>query len=339
MIGGQRMSGVRVEVTRGGRVESVHEVDVAVMNADGRVAARGGQPEEPAFARSTLKPFQALPLVEDGGAEAFGLSDEELALCCASHSGEPRHVELARGILERAGLGEDALACGPHPPLGEGARRALRDGGVKPGPLHNNCSGKHAGMLLLARHHGWPTEGYHEAEHPVQQRVLDEVARWSGEARDRIGTGVDGCGVVAFALPLTSLAGALARLVEAASAGEAAPARVVGAMGSNPELVAGEGRLCTELMRATGGRVLAKVGAEGVYGAAVLEREWGIALKVRDGARRGAEVALLGVLQALELVTAEELDGVEQWSRPEVRNTRGDMVGGMRSVVALERTA
>jgi L-asparaginase II len=326
-------SEVRVEVSRGGRVESVHEVDVAVSDAGGRRVAVAGRPDRVVFVRSALKPFQALPLVQDGVVDRFGLTDEQLALCCASHSGEPRHVEVAASILERIGLDEGVLACGPHEPFATAAARALREQGREPGRLHNNCSGKHAGMLALAVARGWPVEGYHELEHPVQQRILDEVERWTELPRPDIGTGVDGCGVVTVAIPVSSLAAALARLARAADAEDGAARSVVRAMAAHPDMLGGTRRLCTAVVSATRGRVIAKVGAEGVYGALVTDRDWGIALKVRDGARRAAEVALVAVLDGLGLLEPEERESLERWYHPEVRNTRDEVVGRIRPVL------
>ncbi|MBW3553301.1 MAG: asparaginase [Gemmatimonadetes bacterium] len=327
------MNGVRVEVLRGDRVESVHTVDLAVMGPGGEQLVTSGDVASPVFARSAIKPFQALPLVEDGVVERFGMTDEELALCCASHSGEPRHVELAASILAKAGLGEDALACGPHEPFDDAAARALRDGGRKPGRVHNNCSGKHAGMLALARAHGWTLDGYHQADHPVQQRMLKVLCRWTDVEPGAMWTGVDGCGVVTFGIPLTAMARAFARLVS--SPPGTAAERVVDAMTEHPFLVAGTDRLCTRLIEVTTGRVLAKVGAEGVYGAASGEGGVGIALKARDGARRAAEVALLGVLEALELLRPGEVEALEPWARQSLKNTRGERVGEVRPAVDL----
>ncbi|HEX6938419.1 MAG TPA: asparaginase [Longimicrobiales bacterium] len=336
---------MRVEVVRGATVESVHRVHVAVVDATGRLQASAGDPRITTFARSSIKAIQALPLVEDGGAERFGLSDEELALCCASHSGEPHHVEAARSILRKAGASEDALACGAHAPFHGPSARALTRAGIEPGRIHNNCSGKHAGMLALARLHDWPTADYHEAAHPVQQRMLAEVSRWTEVPAARIATGVDGCGVVTFALPLTGLAGAFARFCAAgagsaggAGAGAAGPGptRLVAAMRRHPEYVAGTDRLCTELMRVTGGRIIAKVGAEGVYVAGVPAEGLGLALKVEDGAQRAVEPALLGVLRELGLLVAEEYAALERYAEPALTNTRGERVGSIRPVVALE---
>jgi L-asparaginase II len=288
----------------------------------------------PVFARSAIKAFQAMPLVEEGVVERFGLTEEELALCCASHSGEPRHVEVAASILAKVGLDEHALACGPHDPFDDAATRALREAGRVPGRLHNNCSGKHAGMLALARFHGWPTDGYHRAGHPVQERMLREISRWAEVEPESVWTGVDGCGVVTFAVPLAALAGAFSRLIAAEPGSPAA--RVADAMTGHPFLVGGTGRLCTRLMEVTRGRVLAKLGAEGVYGAASREGGVGVALKARDGARRAAEAALVGVLDALGLLRPEEAAALERWARQPLENTRGERVGEVRSAVALE---
>lgn len=329
------MSGARVEVTRGGTVESVHHIDVAVMRGDALVA-RAGDPDRVMFARSAVKPFQALPLVEDGVLDRYGLGLEELALACASHNGEPRHVAVVRSTLEKAGQSESALACGPHTPFDDDAADALRAAGRTPGRIHNNCSGKHAGMLALAAAHDWPVEGYQAADHPVQRRMLDEIERWTGVDRTAIATGVDGCGVVTFAFPLQGLARAFARLVRAAGAGQPGPMTVVDAMASHPLLVAGTGRLGTGLAEVTNGRVLAKVGAEGVYGVMVRGRDLGIALKARDGAKRAGEVALLGVLGALDVLEPGEAAALGSRARPKVRNTRDEVVGTLRAVVELE---
>ncbi len=325
-----------VEVTRGSLVESRHRVSIAVADGEGRLRARAGNAELVVFARSAVKPFQALPLVDDGAADRFAFTPAELALACGSHNAEPRHVEAARAVLRRIGADEDALACGPHVPRGAAAAKARAERGEEPTPIHNNCSGKHAGMLALACHHGWPLAGYHRPEHPVQERVLKEIARWTALPGDEIHTGTDGCGVPTFALPLTALAGAFARLSAATRRNEPGPARVVGAMVQNPEYVAGVERLCTELMRVAAGRIVAKVGAEGVYCAGIPGAELGIALKVEDGATRAAEPALLAVLAALHVLSEDELGALERWAQPAVTNTRGERVGHIVARVELE---
>lgn len=327
------MSELTVESLRGGIPESRHRVSVAVADRDGRLIARAGDPEYRTFMRSAAKPFQALPVIEDGAADRFGMSQAEVALACASHSSEPRQVELVRDFLRRIGCAEGDLACGGHRPLsldlalpGEGpAALATR---VPPTPIASNCSGKHTAMLALARHHGWPTAGYERPDHQVQQRCRESVARWTGLEPAAIGEATDGCGVVSFAVPLQAMATAYARL-----AGSAEPAvrRVVTAMTTHPELVGGAGRPCTALMRTYPGNLLAKVGAEGVYGAALLDRGLGIAVKVEDGHTWAAVVALIVVLGALDLEPAPAV-ALAAFASPPLLNTRGATAGHLRAV-------
>jgi L-asparaginase II len=312
-------------------VESVHAVHVAVVTADGRLEAHAGDPDLVTFWRSAAKPFQALPIVLDGAADAFALSPADLALACASHSSEPAQVDAVRRLLAKIGCTEADLLCGPHAPLSEAVAQDYRARGVTLTAVHSNCSGKHAGMLALAKHHGWPTAGYVAAVHPVQRRCRDEVARWTGVPAADLGTGVDGCGVVCFALPLRNMALAYARLGnrEGGVVPEDAAGRIVGAMLAHPELVAGEGRPCTEVMRAFPGQVIAKVGAEGVYSALLVERRIGVAIKVADGHTQAAVLALHAVLGALGL-------GRGAAPRP-IRNSRGLEVGDMRVNGGLSR--
>ncbi len=330
------MSTSVVIVRRGSITESLHRVSVAVVDEEGRMRHAAGNPDLVSFARSAVKPIQAIPLIEDGAAARYALSSEELALCCASHSAEPVHVTAVLAILRRMGLDASALACGPHLPMGDAAAEALRAKGEAPGRVHNNCSGKHAGMLALARTHGWPIEGYERIDHPVQQRILREISAWTGVAADLLPTAVDGCGVVTFALPLRSMALAFARLASGASADGSAGGQVLRAMAGAPEHVGGTGRLCTRLIRATVGRVVVKVGAEGVYCAAIPEQGLGVALKVEDGATRAAEPALIAVLRALDALPEEAVAQLEDAAEPVVRNTRGDAVGTIAARIRLE---
>jgi L-asparaginase II len=323
-----------VQIWRGGLIESAHRVVIAVVDGQGRLRAQAGNIEHVTFARSAIKPMQAIPLIEDGVASRFAMTPRELALCCASHNAEPRHVEGVLALLKRFGISPDALACGPHMPLGEQAARSLRASGRQPDRVHNNCSGKHAGMLGLALTNGWPLEGYHESDHPVQQRMLREMSRWTGVEESAIPIAVDGCGVTTFALSVSAMAKGFAMYARAARQKESAAAILLEAMARHPEYVAGENRLCSALMGAVAGRIIAKVGAEGVYCAAVPGADLGIALKVMDGATRAAEPALLAVLQRLGLVTAAELASLTRWAEPAVMNTRGERVGSIR--VSLE---
>ena len=331
------MASLHVESIRGSLAESVHRISAAVVDADGKLVAHSGEPTLRTFLRSAAKPFQAMPLVVDGVLEHYRISDEELALCCASHNSEAYQVAKVRALLARIGCQESDLACGPH-------RALLRDlalpdtepagpehAEVPPSPIASNCSGKHTGMLALARHHGWEVHEYHLRTHAVQQRCKRELAHWSGLAEGDLGEATDGCGVVCFALPLTNMARAFARLAGTTEKPEGA---IVRAMTTHPDLVAGRGRPCTAIMRAYPGKVLAKVGAEGVYGATLLDRGLGIALKAEDGHTWAAVVALLAVLDALDLIPSPQ-DALPAFGRILTRNTRGETVGYLRAAGSL----
>ncbi len=327
-------AGPCVRVTRSGVAESLHRVHVAVADARGRRIGGCGDRERVTFYRSAAKPFQALPLVEDGVVERFGLAEEELALCCASHNAEPEHLALARSVLAKAGLDERALACGPHPSLRPQRARELWARGVRLGAVHNNCSGKHAGMLALAVARGWPPEGYLEPGHPVQRRMFAEVARWTGVAAPELVAGTDGCGAVTFALPLADMAASFARFAAAADAGRSA-ARVVVAMTGHPFAVAGTDRTCTAVMERLGDRVFVKTGAEGVYCGGVRGGGVGFALKVDDGARRASDVALVRVLSDLGVADADDVSALSE-GRTEVLDTLGAEVGRVESAFRVE---
>ena len=336
------MNDLRVETVRGPLVESVHQVSAVVVDADGRRVAWSGDPDMVTFWRSSAKPFQAIPLVDDGAADRFGFSEVELALACASHSSEPVHLETVDRMLAKIGCHESDLACGGHPPLSEAvAQRVARDG-AELTPRWSNCSGNHAGMLALAVHHGWPVAGYNRRGHPVQDRVLEEVSRWTDVPVTDLQQGLDGCDTVCFGLPLANMALAYARLGVSA---EPAVVRVREAMTGNPAIVGGVGRPCTDIMSAAGGTVVAKIGAEGVYGASVIGRVkgdgLGIALKVRDGGMRSAPIGLIAILQQLEdhgLLTSSGrswLGVLEPHATVTLTNTKGLVTGELRSAGEL----
>jgi L-asparaginase II len=313
---------VQVELRRGTVVESRHRVHVAVVDGEGRLVAHAGDPDFVTFWRSAAKPFQALPLVEDGVADRFGLGREDLALACASHSSEPGQVALVRDFLQKIGCAERDLLCGPHRPLSEPVAKDYETRGVRLTAVYSNCSGKHAGMLALAKHRGWPTEFYTRVEHPVQQRCLAAVSHWTGVPATQIGVAVDGCGVSCFALGLRQMALAYAKL----------EGPILEAMMMHPDLVAGEGRPCTEMMRAHPGRVVTKVGAEGVYSALLVREELGVALKVEDGHSVASALALAAVLGELGL----RPQPASLMARP-ITNSRGETVGEMRVNGGLSR--
>jgi L-asparaginase II len=321
-----------VEVLRGGRIESAHRGAGLVCDADGGVLVAFGDVERAVFPRSAVKPMQALALVESGAADGF--SPQELALACASHSGEPAHVAGAAALLAKAGLDERALACGTHWPESATATRALARGQGEPGPLHNNCSGKHAGFLCLACSQNWPVEHYETAAHAVQRSVKAALEDVCGVRLDEADAGVDGCSIPAYALPLNSLARGFARLASgrglAPRRAEAAR-RLLAAMAAEPFYVAGTGRFDTRAMSLLEGRAMTKTGAEGVYCAAIPHLGLGIALKIDDGATRAAEVAVAALLARF----VETPQGFEALRRPVLKNWRGSTVGGLRPAGAL----
>lgn len=321
-----------VVATRGGVVESRHRVHAAVVGPDDQVAATAGDPHTVTFWRSCAKPFQVMPLVASGGFDQVGWGDDELALACASHGGEPEHVALVEGMLASLGLEEGDLACGAHEPLSTRGARILRDSGIRATRLHNNCSGKHAAMLARAIAEGWPREGYERATHPVQRGCTEAVARWCGLAAERIPQAVDGCGVVVYALPLEAMARAFARLACRARAGDDVPGRILHAMRTRPFLVGGSERFDTVLMEETDGRVVAKVGAEGVHTVAVLDQAVGAAVKAEDGSQRAQYPAVLRLLQHLGALPAALPPRLAEFAVRPVRNTRGETVGEVHAL-------
>lgn len=333
-----------VRVWRGGEVESVHAVAAAVVDERGRLVQRHGDPRRRAFLRSSAKPIQLLPLVEEGVVETYGFSSDELAVMAASHNAEPVHVAAVRSILLKAGLEETMLRCGAHEPMGKAAADELRRRGERPTAIHNNCSGKHAGMLAVCRALGWPLETYLEPEHPLQQRIWRTLADLSGLDPEEIGRAVDGCGVVVFSLPVEAMARAWASLAVAdarrADDRERAIGRVFDAMAAHPDLVAGSGRLDSDLLHRRGRRLIVKTGAEGVFCAALRGTSEGeprgLALKVVDGAGRAQDVALLELLAALGVVSPEDDAILAAHARPTVRNRAGTVVGRIDAHLPLE---
>ena len=326
-----------VVVTRGNAVESCHRVHAAVADACDRLIGEAGDSSFYTWWRSCAKPFQVMPFIESGGFDAYGWGPEELALACASHGGEPEHVTLVEKMLETLGLEEGDLACGPHEPFSARGARIARESGSRIKRTHNNCSGKHTAMLAQALHNNWPIEGYERAEHPVQQAILNQVALWTGMRTSDIGLAVDGCGVTVFGLPLDKMAHAYARFGAAVQRGEEIPARISTAMGTQPFLVGGSDRLDTIIIEETEGRVLTKVGAEGVYSGVILDTGVGFALKAEDGNSRAQQPALIRLLLDLGALADPLPPRLAEIYRRPVKNSRGDVVGETRMQVAAER--
>ena len=323
---------VLVEVTRGPAVESWHRGAFVVVNAAGDVLASAGHIENPVYPRSAIKAFQALPLLETGAADAFGFSERDIALACASHGGEPDHVLVAEGMLDKAGLEERDLECGAHWPSWPKAARDLGIAGAEPTPIHNNCSGKHVGMLALAKHMGAETKGYVGRDHPVQREVAETLGAMCDYDLDDTPCGIDGCSVPTWAIPLHNLALGFARLStpSALSAERAeAASRIFAAVAAEPFLVAGTNRFCTEVMTAVP-RAFVKTGAEGVFCGCVPHAGLGIALKCDDGATRASEAMMAAILAELPVFSGEEREAFAGFARRDVDNRRGTIVGEVR---------
>lgn len=329
---------VLVEVLRGTLVESAHRGAAVVVDADGKTVLALGDTEKPVFPRSAVKAIQALPFVESGAADAFGFSDRELALACASHSGEPAHAELAAAMLAKAGVGADALECGAHWPSDQTAMVALARSGAAPSALHNNCSGKHSGFVCTCRHLGIAHQGYVRPEHRFQQMVRETMEAVTGAAHNETNRGTDGCSIPTFAVPLQSLALGFARMTTGNGlAPERAKAarRLMSACMAEPFLVAGTARADTELMLAAPGRIFVKIGAEGVYCAAVPELGLGIALKCDDGAGRAAEVMIAAVLARFMAADEAVAEKMNKAANPILKNWNGIEVASLRPTKAF----
>ncbi|GAB6855548.1 asparaginase [Asaia astilbis] len=326
------------EVTRGGRVESLHHGRIALMDDTGRVVRAHGAIDKPVFPRSTVKALLALPLVETGAADRLGLTDAELALACASHGGEILHAETAASMLAKAGQTVTCLECGAHWPTYDAAAHELAASGARPTPLHNNCSGKHAGLICLSIDQSLDPKGYINPEHEAQRQVTAALAMATSAAHDENNRGLDGCSMPTYAIPLSALATGFARFGTGKNFSPdhaSAASRLRSAVASEPFLVAGSGRFDTTLMAHFGNRIFCKMGAEGVMVASVPELGLGIAIKTDDGANRAAEVALASLLLGLDGAQWSDDDRsvLTGLSHQVMKNWNGREVGTLRAAV------
>ncbi|WP_374711922.1 asparaginase [Symbiobacterium terraclitae] len=347
------MAPVVVEWTRGPLVESQARGDAAVVDATGRILFKVGDGLKVTYWRSAAKPVQALPVIASGAVDRFGLAPEHVAVMAASHNAEPVHVETVLEALKRAGLSPDLLQCGAHPPMDREAAAALQAADQEPGRVHSNCSGKHTGMLVLAKHLGLPLEDYLEPQSAVQQLILQCVARVAAIPAHSIAIGVDGCGVPVFGMPLRHMALAYARLADPDhldAEDREAGLRMRAAMWAHPYLVAGRGRICTDLMSLPGRRFLGKSGAEGVYSvglppetvalspvlrAAGAVGGVGITVKAEDGRADVSQLMAVAILDQLGLLTAEDRAALARYGPGPITNYAGRVVGERRAAFAL----
>ena len=321
---------VLVNTLRGDVIENRHRGAIAVCDPAGRLVHAWGDVDALVYPRSSVKTLQALPLVESGAADHFHLDDVELALACSSHGAEPRHTETVQNWLKRLELDEDALECGIHAPLHQPTSETLLRDHLEPGRVHNNCSGKHTAMLTTCRFLGEDTHGYIEREHPSQQRWFDALGEMADVDMRGLPWNYDGCGIPVIAMPLKSIATAFARIAapdDLANTRADAIERLGNAISSNPFMVAGSGRLCTEVIQLSGRRTLVKTGADGVYTAALQEQGLGVALKIDDGNGEAAQVAILAILQRLGGLHLDELEALAARCRMPISNTRGVITG------------
>lgn len=328
---------VLVEVTRGDGVESVHRGSVVIVDTSGILRGALGDFKAPVLPRSAIKSLQALALIETGAADAFNVSETELALACASHSSEPEHLEGVRAWLRRLGLDEQDLECGPTGSIEDKVQEDLIRGGARYTRVHNNCSGKHAGFLTTALHMGEPTKGYHKADHPVQQRLFNILQEMGEVDLSNTPKGCDGCGIPVISMPLDAMALGFAKMArpEVLSSERAAAAkRITAAILAHPFMIAGHRRLDTLIIEALRespkGPALVKTGAEGVYGAILPDLGLGVALKIDDGARRASEVAMVSVLESLGVLDVTQHPTLLPLAQPVMVNAMGEKVGVIR---------
>lgn len=331
------MSEVLLHYTRGGKVESMHRADVAVVDVSGKEIWTFGNNKRTMFWRSAAKPFQVLPFIERGGIDAFGLTSKEIAFMVSSHSGEAQHVELAYSVLGKIGLTVAALACGPAKPMSSKVVKELMIQQQAYHEVHNACSGKHSGMLALAQMLKASIDDYTELQHPVQQLMHQAVADSAYLQKSAVDTGIDGCGVPVFYLPLYNMAWAYARLGKPEQGGwgqrEKSVSIIRDAILAHPEVVAGSRRFDTVLMNITKGRILAKIGSEALYCMASVPDGLGISFKIDDGSYRAVAPAGISILKKLELISAAEYQALLAAFPPILKNHRGDMIGTVESTL------
>ena len=336
-----------VEVRRGGITESRHRGHIVAVDGDGQIVAQLGAPETVTYLRSSAKPHQAVPLVVTGAADRFGFDQREIAIACGSHSGEALHVATVAGMLRKIGLDAGALRCGIHEPFSQRVARELKERGESPNVLQNNCSGKHAGMLALALHLDAPVETYDQPDSPVQLAIAHTVAQFCGMPLEDLAVGVDGCGVPVFGMTVRAMALMYVRLVTPPPDFDAATrdacTRISTAMTAHPELVGGTTeRFDTEMMRAAGGKIVSKVGAEGVYTAGLWPcarwpRGLGLAFKIEDGEdRRARPTVSIESLRQLGALDDAMLESLKPYARFPIQNHRGDEVGEIRASFELK---
>lgn len=318
-------------VTRNQFVESIHNGCICVVDHKGKIIYHKGDGNTKFFFRSSAKPIQIIPFIERGGAEKMNFSLKEIAIGCASHTGESMHVETVNGILTRLGLSKDDLHCGISGPYNEDEKIRLITSKEKPSPLHAGCSGKHAAMLAFSKYLGTDISNYEDISHPVQQEILKVISAFTEQDIDSIPTGIDGCGVPIFMLSVNKMALAYAKLTyymeDDKSKYHQSSRTVFEAMTKYPEMVAGSKEFCTELMQATKGKLIGKIGAEAVYCLGIKKGNLGVCLKIADGSERAVYPVVMQLLSELGVLEKDEYEALKHWNRPELKNNLQERIG------------
>ena len=333
------MAEILVRSTRNLIVENIYRGSVVMISGDGRINAYCGDSYHISYMRSAAKPLMATALVETGAADAFALSAAELAITCGSHIGAPEHVAAVGGIMQKIGLTEDAMTLGADYSLDTKLREQRIYDHVPARKFFHNCSGKHAGMLALCLHMGWDTAEYQQREHPLQQFLRQRVADFCAIHAEEIIIGVDGCGVPVYAMPLYNMALAYYNLCNSdqlAGARREAAERVLDAMAAYPQMVAGEGHFCTELIRRTEGRVIGKLGADGIYCAAEREGKWALAIKIEDGNMAVIPAVVIRAFRQMNILSEDEHQALRHFAVRDINNCREEMVGRMKAAFHME---
>ncbi|MDB5036441.1 MAG: hypothetical protein JWQ98_3682 [Chlorobi bacterium] len=315
---------------RGGRIDALHYGSIVVTTSSGDILYSVNDPHFPTYLRSSIKMIQAIPVVTSGAADRFGFTDAELSICCASHVGADYHVATVSGILEKIGLGEPSLGCGAHEPDNRAERKRLICSDTPPSQLHNNCSGKHAGMLAACIAMGWPVESYLEIDHPLQGMILDLMSEYSGIARENIGIGIDGCSLPNFYMPISGAARLIARFMENSADPASPDSRILKAVVARPEMINENGGFDTELIRAMKGRAIAKRGAMAMYLVGVRSQQHGpigIAIKLEDGNMTPMPVVMMQVLESIGVLSPDEIQELDVFRSLHLKNWRGIDVG------------
>ena len=333
------MSDILVRSNRNMIIENIYRGSVVMIGAEGRIKAFCGDSQQMTYLRSAAKPLMATALVESGAAQAFGLSETELAITCGSHIGAPEHVQAVMGILNKIGLKEDDLTLGPDLSLDTKLREQRLADHVQPRKAFHNCSGKHAGMLALCRHNGWSVTDYQAKEHPVQKILLYTVADFCGLYSRDIMLGVDGCGVPVYGMPLYHMALGyynLCNTEQLAGVRREAARSVLSALSANPVMVAGEGHFCTDLLRITKGRIIGKLGADGVYCTAEREGGWALAVKIEDGNMGAIPAVIIRAFRQMNILSEEEHQSLRHFAVRDILNCRGEKVGETKAAFHME---